>query len=437
MVHVLLVNVVLTGRTGTEVVCCEMARGLRQRDHKVSIFVQQTGPAADQLLREGFHVTSDIESVTTPDVIQANQNYPLLEAVARFPQVPAIAICHDSTAWFNEPIDLTSIRRYLAVDLACRDRIVSRLPHLIERVGILHNAVDLERFRQRGLLPETPKRALIITKNAKGLDTLCSACEQRGIVVDIVGPAVGREVDDLPSRLRDYDLVFATARSALEAIAAGCAVIVVDGRGFAGLCTSRVVADWRDNNFGLRLLSRDISLDAISTEIDRFDPADARWVSDFIRKHASLELCLDRLEAIHRDVIEAGVTADSATLPHRLMQATRALDRVNASINAPLHALEQTLRAEFAGRLAAWQCEQNAGFDQRLREHDARLRFENEQRLATVTSEHKADFERLACEREAAFRAEFDAYRDWTAPRNIGRRILRKISRKVAPRSPG
>ena len=42
---------------------------------------------------------------------------------------------------------------------------------------------------------------------------------------------------------RRHDLVFASARSALEAMATGCAVIVLDGRGFAGLVTHDVVSN--------------------------------------------------------------------------------------------------------------------------------------------------------------------------------------------------
>ena len=49
MSRVLLVTIILTGRSGTEVVCCETARGLRRRNHEVVIYTQQDGPTADQL----------------------------------------------------------------------------------------------------------------------------------------------------------------------------------------------------------------------------------------------------------------------------------------------------------------------------------------------------------------------------------------------------
>ena len=161
----------------------------------------------------------------------------MLEAIGRFPGTPAIAICHDATVWYNEPVDLPSVR-HVAVDLACRDRIASRLDRPTEQIEILHNAVDLEAFQPRAPLPARPKRALVLAKHPSYLEMIRTACAQREVELDVVGPAIGRVVDDLPARLREYDLIFASARAALEAMAVGCAVIVVDSRGFAGLVTS-------------------------------------------------------------------------------------------------------------------------------------------------------------------------------------------------------
>jgi len=304
MSRILLVTIILIGRTGTEVVCCETARGLRKRGHDVTIYTQQDGPTADQLRTEGFQVTTDLASVThVPDVIQANQTFPLLEAIDRFPAVPAISICHDAFTWHSEPVDLPSIRRHVAVDFACRDRVTSRFPHLAERVEILHNAVDLEAFQPRPRLPERPERALILAKSASYVEAVREACAQRGLELSIIGPAAGNEVDNLPAFFCKHDLVFASARSALEALAFGCAVIVLDWRGFAGLVTNEVVSSWRGDNFGSRLLSRPISTELIIDAIDRYHASDAELVSRFIREHSSLEAYLDRLESMHREVI--------------------------------------------------------------------------------------------------------------------------------------
>ena len=418
MSRVLLVTIILIGRSGTEVVCCETARGLRKRGHDVSIYTQQDGPSADRLRAEGFEVTTDLASLTSiPEVIQANQTYPLLEAVGRFPCVPAISICHDATVWYNEPIDLPSIRRHVAVDLVCHDRIVGRFPHLGGRVQILRNAVDLDHFRPRAALPERPKRALILAKHSGFLDAVRSACLQRGIDVDTFGPAIGNEVDDLSSRLGDYDLVFATARSALEAMASGCAVIVVDGRGLAGLVTREVVSSWHQNNFGLRLLSRGVSTASIVDEIDRYDAADVRLVTDFIRGHSSLDGYLDRLEDMHRDVMAEGASIDDDGLIYRMSQSFRSLataQQVQTQIDFQHFAVsrEAELQAEFQSRAGAREAELRAEFRDRTSAREAELR---------------AEYQNHAAAKEAEFRAEFQACKDSVAPRNLGRRLKDKV----------
>jgi hypothetical protein len=423
MSRVLLVTITLAGRTGTEVVCSETAHALRRRKHAVSIYVQQDGATADSLRAEGFEVVNDLTLLSwIPEVIQANQTDPLLEAVARFPDVPAISVCHDATVWFNEPIDLPSIRRHMAVDLACRDRIAGRL-HLDTPIEILHNAVDLGRFQVRAPLPARPQRALILAKRSSYLDAVRAACFLRGIQIDAVGPAVGKEIADLPACLREYDLVFASARSALEAMAVGCAVIVVDGRGLAGLVTHGNVASWHENNFGARVLSRPFSAESIVEEVDRYDASDARVVRDFIRAHSSLDDYIGRLEQIHREVIaEARATPiDNSSLPQSMVRAFRALAKAKqlqteVDFENFAAAREQALRVEFQARLTA---------------RDIELRSEYQDRASAREVQFKDEILTLLRAKEA----EFQAYRDWVAPRNLGRRVAHKLRRMLAQRT--
>src|SRR6202158_1838063 len=101
-----------------------------------------------------------------------------------------------------------------------------------------------------------------------------AACAKLGIEYDAVGAAVGRALSHPEQELVKFDLVFASARGALEALCCGCAVIVCDYRGVAGLVTSHSFAALRTRNFGLRCLSDDVTVDRCIQEIDRYDPAD-------------------------------------------------------------------------------------------------------------------------------------------------------------------
>ncbi len=172
-----------------------------------------------------------------------------------------------------------------------------------EAIELLPNAVDLDLFSPRPPLPARPRRGLLLTKNTAHIAAVRAAAQETGLELNEIGSPFGREVDDLHARLGNYDIVFATARMALEALAVGCAVVVVDGRGLAGLATSSLVDEWRRNNFGLRLLTREPTKEAIMTEIGRYDTHDAALVSGRIREFASLSTYLDRVEAIYRDVV--------------------------------------------------------------------------------------------------------------------------------------
>ena len=220
-----------------------------------------------------------------------------------FPGRPGVFVCHNPLHWICSPPDLSRVRAFVSVDLLGRERIARDLPRVRNSIRIVHNAVDLRRYRLREPLPQRPAKALILSKFTAGLSDIQAACKQTGLEVEIVGPGVGLVADDLPERLKKADIVFATARMAIEAMAVGCAVVVVDGRGLAGLVTEEVVAGWRDDNFGLRLLTRPVSAQALVGEISRYDAAMAARVAADVRANNNLDRSLSIYEAIYREAI--------------------------------------------------------------------------------------------------------------------------------------
>jgi hypothetical protein len=294
------------------------------------------------------------------------------------------------------------------------------------------------------------------------IDAVREACAQRGLELSMLGPAGGPLVDDLPAHLRAYDLVFASARSALEALAAGCAVIVVDGRGFAGLVTSADVADWRQNNFGMRLLSQPASPELITAAIDRYDAADAQRVSRFIRDNASLAQYLDRLESIYREVIAESVArpVDRDELLDAMGRSFRATERAWQIVSEQaLQRRVETLNEQFQARLGAREIELTNEFQDRLRASETALREEfsaSETALRAQSSASEAALREQFAASETALRAHFDqrlqrrdaelqrqlditkaefaAFIAWAAPRNLPRRIMHRLRRGLLGR---
>ncbi|HKG96679.1 MAG TPA: glycosyltransferase [Pyrinomonadaceae bacterium] len=303
--RVLATNCSLRGRSGTEMVTIDLALGLSRRGHEVAVFAPLVGRSAEILRDEGIVVTDRPPDLAwNPDIIHGHHNHVLAAALAFFPEVPALFVCHSSNYWFDGPPLLPRVRRFCSVDEACRARLIAEVGCEKEAIELLPNAVDLDLFSPRGRLPAKPRRALLLTKNTEHISAVRAAVREAGLELDEIGSVFNREVNDLHDRLKQYDLVFATARMALEALAVGCAVVVVDGRGLAGLVTSSTVDDWRLNNFGLRLLIHGPTKETILSEIGRYDPHDAALVSHRIRDVASLATHLDRVEAIHRDIVD-------------------------------------------------------------------------------------------------------------------------------------
>ncbi|MBX9591991.1 MAG: glycosyltransferase [Hyphomonadaceae bacterium] len=303
--RVLITNVWLAARAGTETVVRDLALGLMARRHRPVVYASTVGGTAEELRERGIPVVDDIRLIgERPDVIHGHHVVQTAEAIIRFPDVPVVNVCHAWAHWVEAPVNFPQVQYHVAVDEACRERVVHSGLAAPERIVLIPNAVDLSRIPPRPhALPPRPRRALAFTKTSSQLAVLRTVCEQRGIQLDTLGAGVGRLVARPESEIVNYDLVFATARSALEAICAGSAVIVCDGRGLAGLVTRRNFRQLRELNFGLRALARPVTPALVEEEIARYDPADAAEASALARNEASLDHALDQLIALYRSAI--------------------------------------------------------------------------------------------------------------------------------------
>lgn len=321
MTRILMTNLFVAKRTGSEIATVELAIALVRRGHEVAIYAPVLGGLAELARSEGVVVVDDPARIPfVPDIIHGHHAPVFVTALAAHPAVPALFVSHSAISWVEAPPDIARMVRSFAVAGVVRERAEAAVPRLAGRVDLLLNAADLARFERRPALPQKPRRALILTKQAEHVGTIRQAASAEGLTVDALGPGVDKEVDDLPGRLRDYDIVFATARMAIEALAVGCAVVVVDQRGLAGLVTLDVVESWRQDNFGLRLLQRPVDAAAIRSEIQRYDAMDAAAVCDWIRADANLDELARQVEVIHAGLIEAARSAPPVDMHQELKE---------------------------------------------------------------------------------------------------------------------
>lgn len=302
---VLITNASMRSRSGTVMYVRDLALKLHELGHRPIVFTSALGPVGDELIERTVPVVDDLDRLgLVPDLIHGHHHPQAMQAISHFPGVPAIFVCHDWMAWQDVPPQHPRILRHCAVDHTCRDKLVAMngIPEAMTRV--LYNAVDLRRFQPRAPLPPRPKRAVVFTNYQYDVTPVREACARLGIALDELGAASGRTVGAPEAVLGAYDLVFAKARTAIEAMAVGCAVVVCDFRGIAGLVRSDNFDGLRELNFGARSLKHPHETDRLCREIERYDPADAERVAAKIRDTAGLDaLAADYLE-LYREVIE-------------------------------------------------------------------------------------------------------------------------------------
>ena len=305
---ILIANATLASLTGTETYVRDLALGLLRRGHSPIVYAPELGEIARELRRATVPVVDDLNSIgTIPDIIHGNHNTELVTALLHFDKIPAVFFCHSWTDWISSPPSHPRIISYVAVDDTCRDRLV--LEHAIpqERVRVRLHAADLERFRPREPLPARPARALVFSNNANQwthLSAVREACNRAGIELDVVGAGVNASAANPETLLPRYDLVFAKARCALEALAVGTAVILCDAAGTGPLVTTAELDRLRRLNFGIRALSGEIDPGLLMQQIARYDPVDASEVSRRVRLSSDLGSLVDDALKLYVEVIE-------------------------------------------------------------------------------------------------------------------------------------
>lgn len=305
--RVLLTNNTLAGRAGSELYLRDTAIELRKRGHTPIAYSVILGEVARELAAANIQVVDDLNRLAVaPDLIHGQQHMELMTALLHFPRVPAIQFIHNSSSWHEKPVQAPRILRYVAVDHACRDLL---LQHAIpeERIRVLLNFVDLARFRSRHKpLSATPRRALLFSNYATEethLPAVREACARASIRLDLVGSKTNTATAQPEQILGEYDLVFAKARSALEAMAVGSAVVLCDYEGSGPMVTPANFAGLRPLNFGRRALTEPLDASVIAEEMRRYNPVEALRVSQMVRATAGHEPVVDELTSLYEEVI--------------------------------------------------------------------------------------------------------------------------------------
>ena len=295
---ILFTNNTLATRAGSELWVRDVAIALRRLGHEPAAYSPTLGEVACELRGEGVPAVDDFDALPwRPDLVHGHHHLETMAALARFPGVPGIFVCHGAIPFEEEPPLHPRLLRYVAVDAPCRERIAAAgVP--VERTLTIPNFVDLARFPPRAPLPQRPARALVFSHNlgeGDGLRGIRKACRAAGIALDTLGTATGRVSARPDEELRRADLVFAKARAALEAVATGCAVVLCDAQGLGPLVTAEELPSLRALNLGFWTLTEPITSAAVARRIAAYDPAAAARASTRARAEAGLDAAVESL----------------------------------------------------------------------------------------------------------------------------------------------
>ena len=235
-----------------------------------------------------------------------------MTALLRFPPAPALYVCHDWHPSIDTPPRFPRVLRYVAVDSQCRDKLVFEHGVPEERVSVLLQFVDLERFRpRRAPCPRSRgarSRLCNQTKENAYLEAARAACAGAGVSLDVYGLGVGRPCARPGELLAEYDMVFAKGRTALEALAVGASVVVYWWRRLGPVVTAEGPGRLRLDNFGMRAMGPKSTPEEFGRDVAgalaRYDAAEAARVSALVRAEAGRERFVKEFVGLYESVME-------------------------------------------------------------------------------------------------------------------------------------
>ena len=359
--RILITCEMLDRRGGSELYVRDVARAMLGAGHAPVVYASRPGGVAAEIRNLTVPVLDSLDAVSfTPDLVYGQHHLPTMAALLRFPDAPAAYVCHD---WYGQNAfapRFPRILRFVAVDETCRDRLVFEDGVEESRVRLLPNSVDLERFGLRPPLPARPRRALVFgnyTRESPHLTALRTACAKLGIELDVIGEQMRNAVARPEEVLKNYDVVFAKGRAALEAVAVGTAVVVYSGVRYLGpLVRADEVARLLPLNFGVRAMGDELSPEELALraerELGRYDPADAARATALVRSRAGQAAAMQAVVELCEEVV-AEYEEVREKLDPRLEGAAAAvyLERLGAQLEASRRGAQGSAAARLSRRL--------------------------------------------------------------------------------------
>ncbi len=253
---ILMTNNTLTDRGGSESYLETVSAELRRLGHEVLFYSPECGLVAHRLRDRGFEVHDDAGRLPADlDVIHGQHTNAVARVRERHPRTPLVFATHSWAISVEDPVAELGASAYLAFNELTRRRLAAHAATRGAEILRLTQPVEVS-FADgvRDPVSAVPRRAVAVSRRMATVTTrLARACAALDIEFQRIGDADGVSPDPRPEMMA-ADIVFAIGRTALEAMAAARAVVVVDETAFGGwLSTSSYAALEADGFTGLGL----------------------------------------------------------------------------------------------------------------------------------------------------------------------------------------
>lgn len=310
--NILFTNYCINTGTGTEMFLYDLCEELTRLGHQCAVYTPRQGPLANRFRTARISVVDHFSALAwIPDVLHCHHSMEALEAISYFKTIPALYLCHDSSVWFDQSPPASCLERFLAISTFVQARVMrdSGLP--AHQIGLAFNAVNMSRFpnQPRSRLQNRPRKALIFHSHltcSTYKDKIRQACSELGIKLDEAGHGGSKKIEAPEVELPGYDLVFATGRCAIEAMACGCATILAGGEGLGSLVTTDNFASFKKENFGRSLLTNKLGSDWITSQVTKICTKDVVNVALLVRDCSSLERLVEYMLSEYKLILEKG-----------------------------------------------------------------------------------------------------------------------------------
>jgi hypothetical protein len=258
---------------GSETYLLTTAEHLQRLGHEVTILALEAGEMAQLAAARGLRVcTAEQELPPTCDGVVAQDGVVSLSLAARYPDASQLFVAHAPGIDLQRPVQLDGV---VSAVIVLNDRVARRLNGLAlqHEVVRLRQPIDVHRFALRRDPRPAPERVLLLSNYLRGSprEMLTRACADAGMRFEQVGWP-GRHSTTPELDIAASDIVVGHGRAALEGMASGRAVYVLDQDGGDGWVTPASYPKLESNGFAGAASDGLIDSDRVRRDLSAYRP---------------------------------------------------------------------------------------------------------------------------------------------------------------------